>query len=1098
MLRGKIGQCDAAICLVGRRYGHEPLKRDADQLRRSYTQLEYEIAVELGKPVFVFVATDDCTLDAAPDEPEELRGLQLEHLKRIVSSDRIRMTFHSLGHLTDQVRVMRFDPESLAQGVTTRLAVLLTAELVVDTDSLRERRGEAAWARDVLEPYHELLKPILIRWKGALQSDSPTDCQVNFETADAAVNAALELHHTLRLHDWGSVAPGLRIGIDVGQVVRYGSADDSHTLQAGQALSVSRRLSQLARPGQTLLTRAAFDIAREHVRQLPIASDGTVSDICWRAHGRYMLTGFNEPLDVCEVGVEGQAPLTGPEESERVQRADSLEERRMRGWCPAPGQEIPRRPGWFVESKLGEGGFGEVWVARHDRTKELRVFKFCFDATRLTSFKRELTLFKLLREALGKREDIAGLLEVELDQPPFYLESEYVAGGNLHDWAVVSGRLAALPLDERLRLVAEIARAVSAAHSVGIIHKDLKPSNVFMRQDADGRWHPMLADFGIGAVADRSQLERRGITVTGFTQSMLEPGSSRTGTRMYQPPEANLARPATVQGDVYALVVLLYQMVIGDFDQPLGIGWERRLEAARTRGFWGSAGAEGDARSEPRPQSVPPPAPPGAKPLRAIDPSGELVLRLLGNDIGDCVDGDPAARLASVAQLVERLQTMDKRVADGLARRRAERAALRMRRLRAALAASITALIVVGGLLAFAFTEWQRAETLKDKADQASTNADQNAKQATKNEQRAVENEKRAEENAKKAQASAEAARQQSQLALDTLEAVIFDIQQSVENLSGSSPIRRRLLSTALERLEKLSGEFVERSTADRQTAVALDNMGDLVLQFGEAPRSKGSRGAAAGLGGHELRGAAESARRFYSRSMEIFQELAKADPNDAEAKRDLSDSYNSLGDMHLKMGATDKAMQSCQKALELREALAKANPKSTEAQRDLSILYERRGDVHLKLGATDKAMQSYQKCLELREALAMAAPPNVEAKRDLADSCNKLAWYLATCWDDSIREGKRAVELATKACELTEWKNPNCIDTLAAAYAEAGKFDDAVKWEKKAMEQPDMLGLLVPERAKARLKLYEAHKPYHEPRPEPAGPSPKDRAPSR
>ncbi len=172
---------------------------------------------------------------------------------------------------------------------------------------------------------------------------------------------------------------------------------------------------------------------------------------------------------------------------------------------------------------------------------------------------------------------------MELDEAPFYLESEFVEGGNLRDWGMTDGRLASLPLEERLRLVAEIAGAVAAAHSVGIIHKDLKPSNVFMRQDSDGRWHPMLADFGIGAVADRSQLEQRGITVAGFTQSLLEPGSSRTGTRMYQPPEANLARPATVQGDVYALGVLLFQMIVGDFDQPLGHGWERRLEAARSQ-----------------------------------------------------------------------------------------------------------------------------------------------------------------------------------------------------------------------------------------------------------------------------------------------------------------------------------------------------------------------------------------------------------------------------------------------------------------------------------------------------------------------------------
>jgi serine/threonine-protein kinase len=694
LLRERIGPCDAVICLVGPCYGHEPVNRSADQPRRSYTQLEYDIAVELGKPIFVFVATEDCPLDNPVNEPDELRGLQLEHLKRIAASDRIRMAFRSRDHLTDQVRLMRFDPESLAQEITSRLAVLLTAELV-DPESLRTRQGEAAWVRDVLKPYHELLKRVLNRWDGTVQSESPDDCQVNFETVDAAVNAALALQHAVRIHDWGSAAPGLRVGIDVGQVLRFGSADDSHILQTSQALIVCRRLAQIGRAGQTLLTRAAFDIAREHVRQLPFPGEGTVSPLRWCSHGRYVLTGLVEPLDVCEVGVEGQAPLASPGESTGVQRADSLEERRMRGWCPAPGQEIPRRPGWFVERKLGEGGFGEVWVARHDRTRELRVFKFCFDANRLTSFKRELTLFRLLRDALGDRPDIARLLEVELDQPPFYLESEYVEGGNLRAWADSDGRLAALTLPDRLRLVAEIAKAVAAAHSVGIIHKDLKPTNIFMRQDADGRWHPLLADFGIGAVADRSQLEQRGITVAGFTQSLLEPGSSRTGTRMYQPPEANLARPATVQGDVYALGVLLYQMVIGDFDQPLGVGWERRLEAARGR-F--AAGGES---------------------LRSLDPTGELVLRLLRSDIGECVDGEPADRLATAAQLVERLQTTDQRVAAEIARRKAARAALRMRRLRAALAAAIAALVVVGGLGTFATMQWQRAETLKRAAELA-------------------------------------------------------------------------------------------------------------------------------------------------------------------------------------------------------------------------------------------------------------------------------------------------------------------------------------------------------------------------------------------
>ena len=351
---------------------------------------------------------------------------------------------------------------------------------------------------------------------------------------------------------------------------------------------------------------------------------------------------------------------------------------------------------------------------------------------------------------------------MELDEAPFYLESDYVEGGNLRDWCETDGRLESLPLEERLRLVAEIAVAVAAAHSVGIIHKDLKPTNVFMRQPADGRWHPMLADFGIGAVADRSQLEQRGITVAGFTQSLLESGSSRTGTRMYQPPEANLARPATVQGDVYALGVLLFQMIVGDFDQPLGHGWERRLEVARGTGFQPVSEkttgkmpvpltVEGEAPSELRRQMVPTPASPGAGPLRMLDSTGELVFRLLRDDIGDCVDADPAARLASSAQLVERLQTLDKRVADARVRRRAERARHRMRRLRAALAASVAALIVVGGLGAFAFTEWGLAKRLKNEADQARKAAEQSAERATQNERRAVQNEKIAKTNAQAA-----------------------------------------------------------------------------------------------------------------------------------------------------------------------------------------------------------------------------------------------------------------------------------------------------------------------------------------------------------
>jgi hypothetical protein len=94
------------------------------------------------------------------------------------------------------------------------------------------------------------------------------------------------------------------------------------------------------------------------------------------------------------------------------------------------------------------------------------------------------------------------------------------------------------------------------------------------------------------------------------------------------------------------------------------------------------------------------------------------------------------------------------------------------------------------------------------------------------------------------------------------------------------------------------------------------------------------------------------------------------------------------------------------------------------------------------------------------------------------AKAYNQLAWIMATCPDPRYRNAREAVAHGTKACELRAWKSWGYIDTLAAAYAEAGDFEQAVKWQTKAVE---LAGKNDKQAVREHLELYKAGKPYRE-----------------
>jgi DNA-binding winged helix-turn-helix (wHTH) protein/tetratricopeptide (TPR) repeat protein len=327
-----------------------------------------------------------------------------------------------------------------------------------------------------------------------------------------------------------------------------------------------------------------------------------------------------------------------------------------------PGDHPPQRPQWRLVERLGAGGHGEAWLARHDKTGDRRVFKFALDAGALRSLKREITLYRVLHDALEERAAVVPILEWNLEEPPYFIETEFVEGRDLSVWAESRGGLGSVPLERRLELVAQIAEALGAAHSVGVLHKDLKPGNVLIKEDAAGVPRIRLADFGSGGVLDTGKLDALGITNLGFTgTASINQGIS--ATPLYLAPEVIAGQPFTVAADVYALGVMLYQLVVGDLRRPLAPGWEVNVE--------------------------------------------DILLR---EDIAAAAAGDPSRRLAEAAQLSTRLRTLaqrhEARVAEEAAREKAARTQRIMQELKRtqAFAAAVLVLAVaamVGGVSAY-------------------------------------------------------------------------------------------------------------------------------------------------------------------------------------------------------------------------------------------------------------------------------------------------------------------------------------------------------------------------------------------------------------
>ncbi len=252
-------------------------------------------------------------------------------------------------------------------------------------------------------------------------------------------------------------------------------------------------------------------------------------------------------------------------------KIDTLTGEARSGLELAPGDGVPSRPQWRLEERLGPPNANRVWRARHFKTGELRVFKFAEGAEGLNALKREAAILRVLRRSLGEDDRFVRLLEWSFDTPPFFIETSY-GGLDLDSWMKAAGGAAAIGLPDRLAMVANIARIVAATHGVGVLHKDIKPRNILIMGDPPQPKIIRLVDFGSGGLADQGLLKR--LDITGIGLAAAGTPSDDSGTLPYAAPELLQGAPPTTATDVYALGVLLYQMVVGDLSRPLSVGWE--------------------------------------------------------------------------------------------------------------------------------------------------------------------------------------------------------------------------------------------------------------------------------------------------------------------------------------------------------------------------------------------------------------------------------------------------------------------------------------------------------------------------------------------
>ena len=213
----------------------------------------------------------------------------------------------------------------------------------------------------------------------------------------------------------------------------------------------------------------------------------------------------------------------------------------------SPGTKLGR---YEIRSKLGEGGMGEVYLAQDtklDRTVAIKVLPadLAHDQSRMRRFVQEARTASAL-----SHPNVAHIYEIEDLDGVHFIAMEFIDGETLRRRISHSE----LPLHDVLEIAMQIAAALSAAHTAGITHRDIKPDNVMLRNDG----YVKVLDFGLAKLSDRSAETDNEAPTRAMVNT--DPGTVM-GTVGYMSPEQARGQATDARTDIWSLGVVIYQMV---------------------------------------------------------------------------------------------------------------------------------------------------------------------------------------------------------------------------------------------------------------------------------------------------------------------------------------------------------------------------------------------------------------------------------------------------------------------------------------------------------------------------------------------------------